>query len=87
MANEPSKQNESPSDPVKPEGLLITTQLSTASWEYSSRGASWATHIRYLNDTSEGNIVSQVVFEEFSGRYNNVPLLQILACQQTKRRV
>lgn len=38
----------------------------------------WATHIRYLNDTSEGNIVSQVILEEFSSRYNTAPLLQML---------
>jgi hypothetical protein len=38
----------------------------------------WATHIRYLNDTSEGNIVSRVIFEEFSSRYNTAPLFQML---------
>lgn len=38
----------------------------------------WATHIRYLNDTSEGNIVSRVIFEEFSSRYNAGPLFQAL---------
>ncbi len=44
----------------------------------------WATHIRYLNDTSEGNIVSQVVFEEFSGRYNTAPLFQMLGIATDK---
>ena len=38
----------------------------------------WATHIRYLNDTSEGNIVPRVVFEEFSSRYNASSLYQAL---------
>ena len=38
----------------------------------------WATHIRYLNDTSEGNIVPRVVFEEFSSRYNASSLFQAL---------
>lgn len=84
MANEPSKQNESPSDPVKPEGLLYhyTTQYGLLG--ILKQRCIWATHIRYLNDTSEGNIVSQVVFEEFSGRYNNVPLLQILGMSTDK---
>ena len=44
----------------------------------------WATHIRYLNDTSEGNIVSQVIFEEFSRRYNTAPLLQMLGMPTEK---
>ena len=38
----------------------------------------WATHIRYLNDTSEGNIVPHVIFLEFSSRYNAAPLYQML---------
>jgi len=38
----------------------------------------WATHIRYLNDTSEGNIVPQVIFLEFSSRYNTRPLFEML---------
>src|ERR1035438_1214814 len=44
----------------------------------------WATHIRYLNDTSEGNIVSQVIFEEFSSRYNTAPLFQMLGMATAK---
>jgi hypothetical protein len=44
----------------------------------------WATHIRYLNDTSEGNIVSRVIFEEFSSRYNTAPLFQMLGMATDK---
>lgn len=44
----------------------------------------WATHIRFLNDTSEGNIVSKVVFQEFSGRYSVPPLLQTLGIETNK---
>jgi hypothetical protein len=44
----------------------------------------WATHIRYLNDTSEGNIVPQVILLEFSSRYNTVPLFQMLGMATDK---
>lgn len=44
----------------------------------------WATHIRYLNDTSEGNIVPQVILLEFSSRYNTAPLFQALGMATDK---
>ncbi|MGB7549280.1 MAG: DUF2971 domain-containing protein [Terracidiphilus sp.] len=38
----------------------------------------WATHVQYLNDTSEGKIVSQAVFNELCSAYNTDSLFQSL---------
>lgn len=84
MANEPTRQDESPSDLVKPEGLLYHYTTQHGLLGILKQKCIWATHIRYLNDTSEGNIVSRVIFEEFSGRYNTAPLLQMLGMATDK---
>jgi Protein of unknown function (DUF2971) len=47
----------------------------------------WATHLRYLNDTSEGEIVSRAVFEELSSRVNSFPLMQFLGVPPIERTV
>jgi hypothetical protein len=64
-------------DPAEPELLYhYTTQKGLLG--ILKDKCIWATHIRYLNDTSEGNIVPRVVFEEFSSRYNASSLFQAL---------
>ena len=78
VASEPTQQNESPSDPPNPEGLLYHYTTQHGLLGILKQKCIWATHIRYLNDTSEGNIVSRVILEEFSSRYNTAPLFQML---------
>jgi hypothetical protein len=74
MEERPSQKTESQSEPevlyhyTTQEGLLGILKDKCI----------WATHIRYLNDTSEGNIVSRLVFEEFVSRYSADPILQSL---------
>lgn len=79
MANEPTHQDES-----KHEGLLYHYTTQHGLMGILKNKCIWATHIRYLNDSSEGNIVSRVVFEEFSGRYNADPLLEMLGMETKK---
>jgi hypothetical protein len=79
VANEPTHQDES-----NPEGLLYHYTTQHGLMGILKNKCIWATHIRYLNDTSEGNIVSRVVFEEFSGRYNASPLLEMLGMETNK---
>lgn len=85
MASEPTQQNESPSDPPNPEGLLYHYTTQHGLLGILKQKCIWATHIRYLNDTSEGNIVSRVILEEFSSRYNTAPLFQMLGMGGTDR--
>jgi hypothetical protein len=84
VANVTTQQDESPSDPVKPEELLYHYTTQHGLLGILKQKCIWATHIRYLNDTSEGNIVSRVIFEEFSSRYNTAPLFQMLGMATDK---
>jgi hypothetical protein len=44
----------------------------------------WATHLRYLNDTSEGAIVSHAIWEELNSRVNADSLMQFLGIPPVK---
>ena len=41
----------------------------------------WATHLRYLNDTSEGKIVPQVILNELNSRLNSDAMMQLFGMQ------
>jgi hypothetical protein len=41
-------------------------------------GCIWATHFRYLNDTSEGEIASRAAWEELNSRVNSDSLMQFI---------
>jgi hypothetical protein len=45
----------------------------------------WATHLRYLNDTSEGKIVSQIVLDELNSRLNSDAMMQFFGMSPIKR--
>jgi len=78
VSKEPAQRDDSISEPAKPEGLLYHYTTQQGLLGILKQKCIWATHIRYLNDTSEGNIVSRAVFEEFSGRSNTAPLFKAL---------
>ena len=84
MASELTQRDKSPANRVKPEGMLYHYTTQHGLLGILKQKSIWATHIRYLNDTSEGNIVSQVIFEEFSGRFNTAPLFQTLGIATDK---
>jgi hypothetical protein len=44
----------------------------------------WATHLRYLNDTSEGKIVSRIVLDELNSRVNSDSMMQFFGMQPIK---
>jgi hypothetical protein len=46
----------------------------------------WATHFRYLNDTSEGEIVSRAAWDELNSRVNADSLMQFLGVPPIKDR-
>jgi hypothetical protein len=78
VAIESTQKDETPSHPAKHEGLLYHYTTQHGLLGILNQRCIWATHIRYLNDTSEGNIVSRVIFEEFSGRYGTAPMFPVL---------
>ena len=84
MANLPVTQDEAGSSSTDSEDLLYHYTTQHGLLGILKQKCIWATHIRYLNDTSEGNIVSQAVFSEFSARYNISPLLQMLGMATEK---
>lgn len=84
MANEPTQQNESPSDQAKSEGLLYHYTDQNGLLGILSSKTIWSTHIRYLNDTSEGRIVSNVIFDEISSRYKIPRVFQELGSIDNK---
>lgn len=45
----------------------------------------WATHLRYLNDTSEGRIVFRVVLDELNSRVNSDAMMLSFGMQPVKR--
>lgn len=45
----------------------------------------WATHLRYLNDTSEGKIVSRVVWDELNSRVNSDAMMLSFGMQPIER--
>jgi hypothetical protein len=45
----------------------------------------WATHLRYLNDTSEGGIVFRVVLDELNSRINSDSMMEFFGMQPVKR--
>ncbi len=45
----------------------------------------WATHLRYLNDTSEGRIVFRVVLDELNSRVNSDAMMVSFGMQPLKR--
>jgi len=47
-------------------------------------GCIWATHLRYLNDTSEGEIVSHAIWGELNSRVNADPLMQLIGIPPAK---
>jgi Protein of unknown function (DUF2971) len=50
------------------------------------KGCIWATHLRYLNDTSEGEIVSRAAWEELISRPNTDSLIQLFGMPPVKGR-
>ena len=45
----------------------------------------WATHLRYLNDTSEGRIVFQIILDELNSRVNSDDVMLSFGMQPIKR--
>jgi hypothetical protein len=45
----------------------------------------WATHLRYLNDTSEGGIVFRVVLDELNSRINSDSMMELFGMQPVER--
>lgn len=77
-------KNEVTIDQENPEGLLFHYTTQQGLLGILKQKCIWATHIRYLNDTSEGNIVSRVIFEEFTSRYNNASFLKMFGMESDK---
>jgi Protein of unknown function (DUF2971) len=78
MVEAPVDKSELNADSAKPEGRLYHYTDQNGLLGIIKTKAIWATHLRYLNDTSEGEIVSRVVWEELNSRVNSDSLMQSL---------
>ena len=63
-------------DQAKPEGLLYHYTTQKGLLGILDKKCIWATHLRYLNDTSEGEIVSKAIWQEVNSRVNSDELMQ-----------
>lgn len=71
------KQEHQPAeDQAEPEGLLYHYTNQRGLLGILESKSIWATHLRYLNDTSEGQIVTQVVLDELNSRVNSDSMMQ-----------
>jgi hypothetical protein len=62
---------------MEPEGLLFHYTDQNGLLGILESKSIWATHIRYLNDTSEGNIVSRAILDELSSRLDTGDLFRL----------
>ena len=69
----------------KPEGLLYHYTDQKGLLGIIRDKCIWATHLRYLNDTSEGKIVFPVVLDELNSRVNSDAMMLSFGMQPLKR--
>jgi hypothetical protein len=62
------KTNESTADQSKPEGLLYHYTTQEGLLGIIEKQKIWATHLQYLNDTSEGQIFTKLLLDELNRR-------------------
>jgi hypothetical protein len=65
-------------DQEKSEGLLYHYTDQKGLLGILESKSIWATHLRYLNDLSEGEIVSRAVWQEINSRVNSDDLMQFI---------
>lgn len=68
MADEPIQRDESPSEPPRPEGPLYHYTDQKGLLGILESKSVWATHLQYLNDKSEGQIIAQLLLDELNQR-------------------
>jgi hypothetical protein len=84
MEDQAAQQNEVAGDSAKPGKLLYHYTDQKGLLGILKDKCIWATHAQYLNDTSEGKIVSQAIFDELCSRYNADSLFQSLGMTPDK---
>ncbi len=79
------KPNESAGDQSKPEGPLYHYTDQNGLLGIIQDRSIRATHLRYLNDTSEGRIVFQVLLDELNRRVNSDAMMLSFGMEPVKR--
>jgi hypothetical protein len=86
MEDESAQQQEVAGNPAKPAGLLYHYTDQKGLLGILENKEIWSTHLRYLNDTSEGKIVFNAVLNEINSRVDSDAMMKLLGCHPSNVR-